>query len=332
MKDKRKVINKLMNENVDNSIIQYIDDSIKGIESKLEIAIAIYIKLAQLFWYNSAFVVENDYSLIEDLSSITMDNNYVVCLHWAIIYSKLLDRYGINNNLCGDDEHLVVKLFVDDYVISADATKYGVDYREYMLADLTNAKLGIKINNFHTLSESKNKELDTIINGVYSKLGMKCYDLSRVEQLISKFKRYARTRLKRNEENGLPRIDKREILMRIKCINNFYQLDTNLHEVERMQFFSKYYGNFFEGFDYDTCRCITLSELDDNYSLIRMIVAKDDLDNLYYFLETEKGFVEYGKNSLLEMFEEKNIYFRHDICCVLGFQDSEVKRLSKVCI
>ena len=30
--------------------------------------------------------------------------------------------------------------------------------------------------------------------------------------------------------------------------------------------------------------------------------------------------------------EEKNIYFRHDICCVLGFQDSEVKRLSKACI
>ena len=332
MKDKRKVTNKLMNENVDSSIIQYIDDSIKGIESKLEIAIAIYIKLAQLFWYNSAFVVENDYSLIEDLSAITMDNNYVVCLHWAIIYSKLLDRYGINNRLCGDDEHLMVKVIVDDYVIFADATKYGVDYGEYMLADLTNAKLGIKINNFCILSESKNKELDSLINSVYSKLGMKYYDLSRVEQLINKFKKYAITRLKRNEEKGLPRIDRKEILMRIKCINSFYHLDTNLHEVERMQFFSKYYSEFFVGFDYDTCRCITLSELDDNYSLIRMIVAKDDLDNIYYFLETEEGFVEYEKNKLLELFEERNIYFRHDICCVLGFQDSEVKRLSKVCI
>ena len=55
-------------------------------------------------------------------------------------------------------------------------------------------------------------------------------------------------------------------------------------------------------------------------------------NNIFYFLETEKGFVEYEKKSLLEMFVEKNIYFRYDICCVLGFQDSEVKRLSKVCI
>ena len=82
--------------------------------------------------------------------------------------------------------------------------------------------------------------------------------------------------MEQKKEKGLPRIDRKEILMRIKCINSFYHLDTNLHEVERMQFFSKYYSDFFVGFDYDTCRCITLSELDYNYSLVRMF---EEFDN-----------------------------------------------------
>ena len=115
--------------------------------------------MCELFWYDSSFIVDDDYSLISKLSDITVANNKVICLHWAIIYSRFLDMYGVDNELLGSDKHLSVKVNTKDFIMFADATKYGVEYRDYELSDFTNAKLGFKICNLATLSKERNKDL-----------------------------------------------------------------------------------------------------------------------------------------------------------------------------
>ena len=329
MRDKKKITKRLLSQNIDESILEYVKNSIVNIEEPLELAIAVYIKLSELFWYSPSFVVENKYELIEDLDRITVEHNEIVCLHWAIMYSKMLDYYGIEHELCGSDEHLLVKMRIDKYLIFADATKYGVEDREYNLADLTNTKLGIKIKNFTSLSSERNKELDVVIERTYEKLGIPYFDDSRLEELLNKFKTYTRKRTANNILTNGYKINKSDILHRVRFINYFYGLSLKLHEVERLQFFSKYYNRVFEGFSFDNCRCLTLCEMGGKYHLVRLLVVEDDRKIDYYFLETENGFVEYTKEMLISEFLRRGIVFKYDICGVLGFEDSEVRMLSK---
>ncbi len=329
MSKKKDVMNRLLKQRIDYSIIKYIDDSIVGIEDKLEVAATVYVKLSEMFWYSPKFVVDNDYRLIEDLNKITLEHNEIVCLHWAIIYSKLLDRYGIYNELIGSDEHLMVKVVVDKYVLFTDATKYGFDEKEYQLADLTNAKLGIKVKNFSSLSDKRNEEIDVVLNRVYERLGIVYYDDERLERLLNKFHTYTRKRIANNLLNEGYKFNREDILYRVRFINWFYKMKIKLREVERLQFFAKYYMKVFEGFNYENCRCLTLCETNEKYHLIRLLVVEDDSKKDYYFLETENGYIEYNKDNLIEEFLRRGIVFKYDICGVLGFKDSEVKMLSK---
>lgn len=330
MKDNMLITNRLLDDNIDDSIIECVKDTVSGLDDKLEIAVAIYIKLAQIFWYSPSFVVDNDYSKVEDLSKITLENNDIVCLHWAVIYSKLLNLYNIKNELKGNDEHLFVKLFFEEYLIEADATSYGVDYREYRLADLTNAKLDLMITGFKTLSTQKNESLNKIIKRVYNKIKIKFFDDNKLDRLLEKYRLYLYKRMVSKKEKGLPITDREEILIRILFLNRFYSMNSRLHSVERLQIFSKYYKHFFNGFDCDNSKCISLSEEDENGKhLIKLIVFKDCEDKFYYFLECLDGFVEYSKEDLLEEFKNRNLTMKFEIYKVLGFMEDEVKLLSK---
>lgn len=330
MDDNMLITNKFIADNIDSSIIECIRDTVSCLDDKLEIAIAIYIKVAQIFWYSPSFVVDNDYSKIEDLSKITLGNNNIVCLHWAVIYSKLLDLYGIKNELKGNDEHLYVKLFFDEYFIDADATSYGVEYREYRLADLTNAKLDLMITGFRTLSTQKNEVLNKIIKRVYNKIKVKCFDENKLDRILEKYRIYFYKRMISKKEKGLPIIDREEILIRVLFLNRFYSMNSKLHSVERLQIFAKYYKHFFNGFDYDNSKCISLSEEDENGKhLIKLLVFKDCEGNFYYFLECSDGFVEYTKEKLLDEFKNRNLTMKFEIYKVLGFMEDEVRILSK---
>lgn len=328
--DGRKYTNRMLEEDIDVSILNYIDKYIDVNDNELSIAIIIYIKLSELFWYDPLFIVDNDYELVKNLSDITTTNTNVICLHWAIIYSKLLDKYGIKNQLLGDDSHLKVKLWVNEFIIFADATSYGNEFREYLLSDLTNAKLGFKISGFKTLSSEVNKELYTYIEEVYKKLGLPCYSSYKVDELVEKFRFLSYKRLRKRKDEGIVVIDKKEIDKRIRFINKFCFLSSELHEVERLQFFSKYYQSIFEGFTCENLRCLTLCENNsDRYGLLKLIVVSDDYSNVYYYLENDNGFVEYEKDSLIELMIGKNICFKYDRMCILGFEDNEVKKLIK---
>lgn len=329
-KDNREYTNRMLEDSIDESIINYIDEYVDVTDTKLNIAIIVYIKLCELFWYDPEFIVDNDYDLVDSLSEISVENNEVICLHWAIIYARLLDRYGVSNELLGDDSHLRVRVNTSEFIMFADATKYGVECRDYLLSDLTNTKLGIKICNLATLSTEKNKELNVVIEEVYKKLGIPCYDMSRIDNLVEKFRIYIYRRLRRKEDNGEVVIDKKEIDKRIAFINRFYYVQKELHEVERLQFFSKYYRSVFEGLNFDSTRCLTMCECDgDKKSLLKLLVAKDDSGKVYYYLETEHGFAEYEKDELIDILVTRGIYFKYDRVGVLGFDDGEVKRLLK---
>lgn len=328
---KKDVMNKMIADSLDPSLIDYIRKSLENFSgTKAEFAIAIYIKLAELFWYDSKFVVDNDLSIIDELSAISVSNNEVICLHWAIIYYKLLDIYGIESKLLGNDEHLMVKVITEDFILYTDATRYGIGNRNYQLADLTNLKLKLKIEGIYILNEHLNEKLEQTINLVYEKLGIEVFDSEKINTLLERYRMYCCKRLSTKKEMGLNRIDKPEILKRIRFLNFFYKLKINLREVERLQIFSKYYKNVFEGFDFDNCRCITMSEQNSaELHLVRLIILADDLDNIYYFLESPNGFIEYTKEALLDEFVIRNIRFKYEISSVLGFCDNEVKMLSK---
>lgn len=329
MSGNKNVMNRLLEQSIDESIIKYIDESLIGVDDKLEIAATIYIKLSEIFWYDPKFIVDNDYKLVNDLSNITLEHNEVICLHWAIIYSKLLDKYGVENSFLGDDKHLMVKVVANKYVIFADATRYGVEDRDYNLADLTNTKLGIKVKNFKSYSDARNKEISILLDNVYERLGIKCYDEDRIEKLLDKFHTYIRRKVANNLLNEGYKFNREDILYRVRFINWFYKMRLKLREVERLQLFSKYFMKVFEGFNYDNCRCLTLCETREEYHLIRLLVVEDDSKKDYYFLETENGFVEYNKEKLIEEFLSRGIVFKYDICGVLGFNNNEVKLLSK---
>lgn len=330
MSEFRTYTDNLLAQELNSSLYEYIDTCISMFDTKLEKAIAIYIKIAYLLWYNPKYIINHNLNEIDNLYDISVDNNKVICLHWAIIYSKLLDRYDIPNEIKGDDEHLFVRLDVDNFKITADATRHGIEYREYMLSDLTNTKLNFKITNFSTYSSSKNEELNKIIDSVYSKLGINYYDSHKVDSLVDKFRYFSYKRLKRKKEDGVIQIDKKEIDRRIAFINCFYSKLKHLYEVEKLQIFSKYYKNVFEGFDYETCRCLTMFEDNDLKSdLLKLIVVSDNLGNVYYYLETEYGFAEYEKTELINLFIERNIYFRYDRFGILGFNNEELKKLIK---
>ncbi len=333
MNRKLDIVQKLMNDTIDESILIYVDDAIKCLTDTDEIAIAIYIKLAELFWYSPSFIVDNDYELIEDLHEISVENNDVVCFHWAIIYSKLLDKYGIENDLTGDEGHLNVKVKFKKIITMADATKYGAEGRDYLLADLTNAKLGLKITGISTYCSEKNKELNEIIDRVYDKLQIKAYSTERLDRVLSKYRYYTYKRMNSKKKAGLTILDGDEIHKRIHFLNHFYRFKYNayIHEVERMQFFSKYYKNVFEGFNFDNSRCITLcEETNGDKHLIKLLVLQDDYGEIYYFLETDNGYIEYNKKDLLDELDERKIWFRYEMYGVLGFSPNEIGIRRKV--
>lgn len=331
MVDKKRVMNRLISEDLDLSIYDYIDEALFNFQgTEEEFAIAIYIKIAELFWYNPRYIVDNNLDNIDELYDISIDNNQVICLHWAIIYSKLLDRYGIDNRFLGNDEHLMVKVCTDDFIIFADATRYGVEGFEYLLSDLTNTKLDLKITGMYTLSSFKNKELDVLIDRVYKKLNMPCYEPDKLDRVIENYRMFCYRRMTKNMDEGLPRITEGEVRRRINFLNYFYHLKKDLHEVERLQIFSKYYKTIFEGFNFENCRCVTMCELGgEEPHLIRLIIMADDNKNIYYYLEKENGYVQYDKNSLMEEFNKRKIVFKADFRNVLGFSDDEVKNFSK---
>ncbi len=323
-------MDKMLQDSIDKSIIDYIDKSVKSLNDDTDMALAIYIKLAQLFWYSPSFVYENDYSVVQDLSQISVENNDVICLHFSIIYSKLLSMYGIKNSLLGNDEHLLVKVMTDKFVMFADATRYGAERNEYMLSDLTNLKLSLKLSGIYVLGEENSRRLIEEIDKVCDMLGIELYTTRRLDELLKKFRTYTMRRMQKCKIDGEVVITRDEILRRIKFLNYFYHLKVKLHEVERLQFFSKYYRNIFEGFEFDTCRCITLGETNDDVShLIRLLILADDFGEIYYFLENDNGFIEYTKDELLNQFDKRNICFKYEVFNVLGFSNSEIDNYSK---
>lgn len=110
----------------------------------LEKARYIYIKLGMYLNYSTKY--HNTTSTIskkmhnEDVDITNLNNNQVICIDWAIIYSKLLTEVGVENEIV-NEYHRYVKFNYEGKTWIADAT--GGDY-----TDLARIKNGDETLNF----------------------------------------------------------------------------------------------------------------------------------------------------------------------------------------
>ena len=160
-----------------NLIEEIIDKIPDDINSDIEKAFYIYLKTCRLFsfdqrldnvpfWYNIAILYQ-----YVDIRNIKTKN--IVCTSWSKIYRDLLEEVGIEADIINTFRHRGVNFKIDNYDIYADAT---ID--KYM--DLSRVKHNEPVNRFYTIDgihysevpcKRYNKEFDSIINGVYDKIG-----------------------------------------------------------------------------------------------------------------------------------------------------------------
>lgn len=144
--------------------------------SPIEKAIYIYAKLCRVLTYDPCFYATNQNSNLvsrkldaDAISQITPDNPQVVCFEVNHIYSKFLQKFGINYEMdyktgVYGDGHANLTFRVGEYIITADTVS------SILGGDLVNAKLGKKLNGL--VCENKNNEIfinfTKILNSVYA--------------------------------------------------------------------------------------------------------------------------------------------------------------------
>lgn len=332
-----------INEELDEDIISYVEGNLpETIDNDLETAIAIYILLGDIFRYNSTFAIDEDFEKISDISEVNLEKKEIICTQWAAIYSKLLQRYGIESTIGGTkNTHMFVNLRIGSMMLKGDATLFGYIYdnNNYYLSDLTRIKTGLPISNFSLVEKAykdqcyiaKNKEkLDEAISAVYKKLNRKVAEPGKMEKIVQKYQENATRRMMKDKNNGDIRT-KKEIDYRISTLNYFYNMDVEKAKVERAQFFSKYLSAVLEGFPKESFNNISLcqKEEDGKQSLVKMIAISDSKNKVYYYLETEQGFKEFGLEEIGKEFQKRKLSFRYNDQKVLGWKEQDLKNFKK---
>lgn len=168
----------------------------KGIQNKEELAYVIYNAVNQCIVYDSTYFAlakdkknPNVKKLFDmQIPEITPDNNKVICVLWAQVYSYFLKLYGIDSSIkfnvtkfsktYGNGErierlnssHKYVEVYVDDQIIEADATnatRSKIDNTS--MSDLTRTKIGIVPAGFrseHFEEIAKKHSMETISDRV----------------------------------------------------------------------------------------------------------------------------------------------------------------------
>ena len=88
---------------------------------------------------------------------------------------------------------------------------------------------------------------------------------------------------------------------RIEIINKFYKMKISRSEIEKKQLLTKYSKNIFSDYTKEFLSDSYLYYLEDNMiRYYKLFIFKDIMGEIYYFLETEQGFLEYSKENLIE--------------------------------
>lgn len=252
---------------------KYIEDNLPACESKLELAYAIYVLLAQVLYYSPLYATTKRLDLVSQPNRVTPDNPYVICYTWSEIYKALLTKYGIEAYI--DDRnkaHSFVVLESDGINIMADATKSSFCTVYDVSNDITSVKFGLETNFFNLVPgqiniQEKRKRIINVKESVNKKLNISPQD----QEIESYIKMLDECELD-NEE--------RTILL-INLLNSLYKLNNG--EVERRQLYDRFYTTIFNDRE---LKNKTISILYDGIIVAKKLVIADDM----YYLEDEEGF------------------------------------------
>lgn len=143
---------------IDEDLEYKILDGMPEDATDLEKAIYIYIKMCKLLTYDEEYYAVNQKGVatekhknISYVSSITLENNKVVCFEFNLIYSKLLNKLGIHfcsdyKGMCGEAYglgHANLQFRADKFLVNADSVT-TILQGDIMQAKLNQPLVGLK--------------------------------------------------------------------------------------------------------------------------------------------------------------------------------------------
>jgi len=163
---------KYKNIQIDSDLEHEIISGIPENATDLEKAIYIYIKMCKLLTYDEEYFAVNQKGVATEkhkstdyVSSITLENNKVVCFEFNLIYSKLLNELGIHfssdyKGMVGEaygDGHANLEFRADKFLISADSVT-SILQGDIMQAKLNQPLVGIKCINKNQQTQQEFKD------------------------------------------------------------------------------------------------------------------------------------------------------------------------------
>lgn len=158
---------------MNQELLDYLLKDINAYQTKLEKAIYLYIKLCKLFTYDELFYImnyqgdiTNYYENFDNIKSVSLTNNKVVCYTFNFIYANLLDiikvKYKIQDYSKDKTSkgHANLIFFIDGFQVIADSVT------SILMGDLSNAKLNFPLNGL--ICKNKESEFNKILNRIYS--------------------------------------------------------------------------------------------------------------------------------------------------------------------
>ena len=166
------VDNKYQTVQLDDELEHEIISGIPENASDLEKGIYIYIKMCKLLTYDDEYFAVGQkgeatvkHKSIDHVSSITLKNNKVVCYEFNMIYSKLLNKFGIHfasdyKGFVGEaygEGHANLEFRADKFLVTADAVT-NILQGDIMQAKLNQPLIGLKCININEQTQIEFKE------------------------------------------------------------------------------------------------------------------------------------------------------------------------------
>ena len=157
-----------IDENLEKEILSGMPEE----STDLEKAIYIYIKMCKLLTYDEEYYAVNQrgkaiekHQSIDHVSTITPENNKVVCYEFNVIYSKLLNQLGLNfssdyKSLIGEyygGSHSNLEFRSDKFLVQADSVTTILN-GDIMQAKLNQPLVGLKCINKNKQTQQEFKE------------------------------------------------------------------------------------------------------------------------------------------------------------------------------
>ena len=163
---------KYQNIKIDSNLEHEIISGIPENTTDLEKAIYIYIKMCKLLTYDEEYYAVNQKGVATEkhkstdyISSVTLENNKVVCFEFNLIYSKLLNQLGIHfssnyKNMVGEAYgagHANLEFRADKFLVSADSVT-SILQGDIMQAKLNQPLVGLKCINKNQQTQQEFKQ------------------------------------------------------------------------------------------------------------------------------------------------------------------------------